>query len=101
MWDIDIPDTPGPPTDDAEVLVVAVSAPIDGAWLHGGPPSLTTAVPTASQSPPVPIGTVTVFDPTTGEDFSHAVIVSRAPPAQRLTEVAWFVADVMLPTGYR
>ena len=101
VWNMDIPEPPGPTPDDAEILVVALSASLDGSSMHAGPPRLTTPDPTASQTPREPIGTVTVLDPSTGESLSHATVIGGDPPADLIMNLPGPIEDVALPQGFR
>lgn len=101
VWNIDIPQPPGPTPDDAEIIVVALSTSLDGSSMHGGPPSLTTPDPTASQTPHEPIGTVTVMDPGTGESLLHVTVLGGDPPTDLLMNLPGPIEDVALPRGFR
>ncbi len=101
VWNIDIPGTPEPPADDTEILVIALSAPLDGSRGPVAAPFLGTPDPTVSLEPQEPIGTLSVRDPATGENLSHVVILGGDPPANRITELPGPIEDVTLPEGFR
>ncbi len=101
VWNIDIPEPPGPPSDNDDVLVVAISGYLDGRTMRGGPPQLTT--PDASPSPRLqdPIGTITVLSPDTGESLSHAIVVGGESPTDSIMKLPHPVEEVALPDGFR
>ena len=91
LWDIDVPEPPGPPASSTAVIVVTLSASLDNRAMRG---------PLGGHTEPA-TGTINVIDASTGESIMYATLLGEETASGRITELGGPIEDVELPEGFR